>query len=186
MLFPSNTKLKELFDGYPFVDLCNATRVLELHNISEPTFPMTWRFLPLLDPLVDRILCRDTDNLVTEREVAAVNQWLGISSTTFHLMHDHPLHCYTIFLGCKKIVNSQLLTCIIFENYFTVILIASWGVKIFQNRQAIFKAATTMFYAIKHKIEYGFDQTLINNHLWPLAINDHVTTILNKIVIEIL
>ena len=51
---------------------------------------------------------------------------------------------------------------------------ASWGVKILQNRQTIFEAATTIFYAIKHKIEYGFDQTLLNDHLWPLAINNHV------------
>jgi len=96
-----NKKLKELFDGYPFVDLCNATRVLELHNISEPIFPMTWRFLPLLDPLVDRMLCRDTDNLVITRELVAVNQWLTNSSATFHLMHDHPSHCSSKFLGCK-------------------------------------------------------------------------------------
>jgi len=31
-----------------------------------------------------------------------------------------------------------------------------------------------MFYAIKHKIKYGFDQTLLNDHLWPLAFNDQV------------
>ena len=96
-----NKKLKEFFNDYSFVDLCNSTRVLELRNTSQPIFQMTWRFLPLLDPLVDRMLCRDTDSLITEREVAAVNQWLYQSNSTFHLMHDHPAHCYTQFLGGK-------------------------------------------------------------------------------------
>ena len=93
-----NLKLKELFEGYPFVHLCNVTRILELRNISRPLFQMTWRFLPLLDPLVDRMLCRDLDSLVTAREVAAVNQWLD-SKSTFHWMHDHPGHCSSNFLG---------------------------------------------------------------------------------------
>ena len=63
-----NFKLKKLFEGYSFVQLCNVTQVLESHNIDRLLFPMTWRFLPLLDPLVDRMLCRDTDSLVTTRE----------------------------------------------------------------------------------------------------------------------
>jgi hypothetical protein len=96
-----NLKLKELFGDYSFVDLCNVTRVLESRNISNPIFPDTWRFLPLFDPLVDRMLSRDTDNIVITREVAAVNQWLKNSQATFHLMHDHPLHCWAKFLGCK-------------------------------------------------------------------------------------
>ena len=96
-----NLKLKELFDGYPFVDLCNVTRVLELRNITNPIFPDSWRFLPLFDPLVDRMLSRDTDNIVITRELVAVNQWLKNSPATFHLMHDHPLHCWAKFLGCK-------------------------------------------------------------------------------------
>ena len=98
-----NVKLKELFRDYPLVDLCNVTRVLELRNINRPVWPDSWRFLALLDPLVDRMLCRDTDSLVTEREVAAVNQWLDQSTATFHLMHDHPHHCSTKFLGGKYI-----------------------------------------------------------------------------------
>jgi hypothetical protein len=94
-------KLKKLFEPYQqFVDLCNVSRVLELRNITRrPLFPMTWRFLPMMDPTVDRMLCRDTDSLITAREVAAVNQWLHQSNGTFHLMHDHPFHCASYFLG---------------------------------------------------------------------------------------
>jgi hypothetical protein len=93
-----NLKLKELFDPYPFVDLCNVTRVLEIFNITRPLFQMTWRFLPLMDPTVDRMLSRDMDSLITAREVAAVNQWLN-SNVTFHLMHDHPFQCGLLLLG---------------------------------------------------------------------------------------
>ena len=93
-------KLKQLFEPYPFVDLCNVSRVMEIRNITRPIFPMTWRFLPLMDPTVDRMLCRDMDSIITHREVAAVHQWLD-SNVKFHLMHDHPFHCALYFLGCK-------------------------------------------------------------------------------------
>ena len=36
-------ELKKIFSAYPFVDLCNVTRVLELQNMKRPLFPMTWR-----------------------------------------------------------------------------------------------------------------------------------------------
>ena len=95
-------KLKELFDDYPFVDLCNVTRVLQVHNITRPLFPMTWRFLPLMDPTGAHFLSRDSDTLISMREVTVVNQWLRESNATFHLMRDHPGHCSTAILGGIK------------------------------------------------------------------------------------
>ena len=94
-----NLKLSQLFESYPFVDLCNVTRVLELNHINRPLFPMTWRFLPLMDPTVDRLLPRDSDSHVSDREVAAVRQWLSRSKATFHLMRDHMWHCVEILGG---------------------------------------------------------------------------------------
>ena len=88
-----------MFADYPFVDLCYVTRVLEIRNISRPLFPMTWRFLPLMDPTVDRMLPRDSDSLITAREVEAVREWLTDSNATFHLMRDHWGHCSTDILG---------------------------------------------------------------------------------------
>ena len=143
-------KLKELFDDYPFVDLCNVTRVMQLRGINRPLFPMTWRFLPLMDPTVDRLLPRDSDSLITAREVSAVNQWLDNSTSTFHLMRDHFYHCTTDILG------------------------GFWGAKIYQRRHDILKASTKIYYKTKHKMEYGFDQTMLNTFIWPLAINDSV------------
>ena len=94
-------KIMKEYAAYSFVDLCNVTRVLELKNITQPIFPMTWRFLPLMDPLVDRFMSRDCDVLITAREVAAVNYWLEHSNATFHMMRDHQAHCKVRILGGK-------------------------------------------------------------------------------------
>ena len=81
------------------VDWCDAYGVLRLLNVSTAVFAMTWRFLPLLDPLVDRFLSRDTDAELLDREVDAVRQWLTESDATFHVMRDHPWHCTVDMLG---------------------------------------------------------------------------------------
>lgn len=94
-----NLKLIELLGEYPFVDLCNVTRVREVHNIKQPLFPMTWRFLPLMDATVDRLLSRDSDSIILAREVDAVHQWMTESNATFHVMRDHKDHCYPEILG---------------------------------------------------------------------------------------
>ena len=94
-----NHLLKHLFKPYSFVDLCNVKRVTESINITRPLFPMTWRFLPLLDPNVDRLLSRDTDSFISKRESDSVQQWLTESDATFHLMRDHFLHCVEILGG---------------------------------------------------------------------------------------
>jgi len=92
-------KITGLFKLYPFVDLCNVSRVLENLNLKKTIFPMTWRFLPLMDSMVDIVLPRDSDNVISSRESAAVQQWLSNSDATFHLMRDHIWHCGTKILG---------------------------------------------------------------------------------------
>lgn len=52
---------------------------------------MTWRFLPLDNPFVDFVICRDTDSIVSERERSCVQDWL-ISGKRFHIIRDHPHH----------------------------------------------------------------------------------------------
>ena len=92
--------MKELFDFYAFVDLCNVTRVLELQGLSSrPILPRTWRFLPLLDPTVDRLMSRDSDSHISSRERDAVQQWLTESNATFHIMRDHQYHTVEILAG---------------------------------------------------------------------------------------
>lgn len=52
---------------------------------------MFWRMLIMHDPAVDRILVRDTDSLVSQRERAAVDEWIA-SGLKWHNMKDHPFH----------------------------------------------------------------------------------------------
>lgn len=85
------------------VDLCDSDRVLRLYKIQRNVFPMIWRFLPLLDPLVDRFMSRDTDAELINREKEAVSQWLA-SNATFHAMRDHPWHCNIEMLGGEEFI----------------------------------------------------------------------------------
>ena len=62
--------------GTPFQD---ASRV----------FPMNWKFFPVIDEQVSVMLPRDLDSIVSEREAAAVSEWLQ-SNASFHIMRDHP------------------------------------------------------------------------------------------------
>jgi hypothetical protein len=54
-----------------------------------------WRFLPMIDSRVDAFISRDADSLISERESAAVDEWLK-SNKIYHVMHDHPAHFASI------------------------------------------------------------------------------------------
>lgn len=91
--------LREYFHSTTHVDVCNATGALKSREIDIEVNPTTWRFLPLLDPTVNRVIFRDTDSLVSDREVDAVNEWIK-SDTTFHIMRDYVGHCeYPMLAG---------------------------------------------------------------------------------------
>ena len=92
-------KLKKLSENYSFIDLCNVTRIMELNRMKNPLFPMTWRFLPLLDATVDQFMPRDSDSHISPREAAAVEEWLQSTNSTFHIMRDHVFHCIEILGG---------------------------------------------------------------------------------------
>ena len=56
------------------------------------------RFLPIVDPAVDRFIVRDTDSRLNEREKAAVDAWVE-SGVPFHAMRDHRWHNVEIMGG---------------------------------------------------------------------------------------
>lgn len=65
---------------------------------------MFWRFWASEDPEVDIFLSRDCDSRISEREVAAVQEWLT-SEKDFHIMRDHPYHTVPILggmWGCRN------------------------------------------------------------------------------------
>ena len=83
--------LVDAFSSLEHVDLCNASQIMDEWQLGD-LFPMTWRFLPLLDQSVDRVMSRDSDSPILPREVDAVNEWLQ-SDKIFHAMRDNPYHC---------------------------------------------------------------------------------------------
>ena len=51
-----------------------------------------------------------------------------------------------------------------------------WGAKIYQRRLPLKEAAAQFFENVKHKLGYGFDQAMLKQFIWPLAIDDMVIT----------
>lgn len=68
---------------------------------------MFWRFWVAEDPDVDIFMSRDCDSRISEREVAAVNEWLK-SDKDFHIMRDHPFHSVSILGGMWACRNGIL------------------------------------------------------------------------------
>lgn len=63
-----------------------------------PRNGMFWRFLVIFEDAAERILIRDCDSDILERDVAAVRAW-ELSEKSFHIMRDHPLHAAPIMGG---------------------------------------------------------------------------------------
>jgi tetratricopeptide (TPR) repeat protein len=60
--------------------------------------PLMWRFLVIDDSSVKRFLLRDADALLSEREYAAVQEWVE-SPHYFHLIRDYFTHTELILAG---------------------------------------------------------------------------------------
>lgn len=63
-----------------------------------PIHPLLWRFLVLDDEDVDFYMIRDADSLLSEKEQAAVEQWLD-SGYWFHHMRDYFTHTELLLAG---------------------------------------------------------------------------------------
>lgn len=59
---------------------------------------MLWRLLAANEKGIDAVIFRDLDSRFSEREAAAVNDWLE-SGKSFHIMRDHPWHKSLIMGG---------------------------------------------------------------------------------------
>jgi len=81
----------------PAMDLCIGIEHEGLELSSRNG--MLWRFLPLLDQLVDVVLVRDLDSRLSAREAAAVAEWLNDTQFAVHVMRDHPSHSWPMLGG---------------------------------------------------------------------------------------
>lgn len=66
------------------------------HSVNDSG--ILWRFLPVWEKDVERVLFRDADSILNPREAAAVGEWIG-SGLKVHIMHDHPHHCCLPMMG---------------------------------------------------------------------------------------
>jgi len=126
-------------------DLCSVRSLPRYGDISS-MFGMVWRFLPMADPYVDIMVSRDLDSRLSSREVAAVNDWMS-SGLPFHAMRDHNQHENPILGGMwgsrKTESNSKLLTSLV----------------------------DTLITTMNSSWTKGYDQDLLEQHVWPLVKN---------------
>ena len=57
------------------LDLCPAISLPKFGNATK-LYPLIWRFLPAIDPQVDIFFSRDLDSRISDREAAAVSEFL--------------------------------------------------------------------------------------------------------------
>lgn len=69
------------------------------------TRKMGRRYYPILNDKYDATIVRDTDSIISDREVELINTWLN-SSYDFHIIRDHPLHNMPIMGGLFGIKKS--------------------------------------------------------------------------------
>jgi hypothetical protein len=66
-----------------------------------------WRFLALDDPQMHRVLFRDADSVISQREAEAVDEWVK-SDKRFHIMRDNGSHTELMLAGLWGVVSGSL------------------------------------------------------------------------------
>lgn len=99
--------IESLKDDNVEIILMEANKNSKTSNIERFNHPgLFWRFLALSENY-DKILFRDCDSRITDRELSAVNEWLS-SNMDFHIMRDHPYHSVPILSGMWGCRNNSL------------------------------------------------------------------------------
>ena len=101
-------KLCDLFCTNPHIDLCN-TRKIGKYGDSRGFFAPLWKFATLADPTIEEVHFRLDHQVLTKREIAAIQDWKENSEASFIIMRDHPnFHRHLIaghLLGVKPKEN---------------------------------------------------------------------------------
>ncbi len=118
-----------------------VVRVGEVEN----ALAMLWRFRVFADPEVELALCRDADSRLSNREVAAVGEWLD-SGKGFHIMRDHPGHHCEILGGM-------------------------WGARVDAFRRHHIDIINLLD-GKPYQPKYGVDQHVLGDRLYPLIRQD--------------
>lgn len=105
--------------------------------------PMFWRFLPVDDGTVDAFISRDSDSRLSDRDAAAVTDWLR-SDATFHCIRDHPSHS-------KYPINGGL-----------------WGART-KRLGALLGGRRLKTFMKNYADEYLQDMIFLRDELWPIV-----------------
>ena len=100
------------------------------------------------DPTVATFCCRDTDSYLSEREAAAVQEWLN-SGRQWHVMRDIPNHRATILAGL-------------------------WGGHNYQNISLATQLRSSLLENVKPSLVKSLDQDILNQRVWPFIRKDAV------------
>lgn len=123
------------------LDLCPVNSVGNYGDLSTK-FGMVWRFLPMADKYVDFMLSRDLDSRFSDREQAAVADWIQ-TGLPFHAMRDHP-------------------------NHGTAILGGMWGARMDLTHRKKYEALISrMLGEMSSSWGKGYDQVLLSQYVWP-------------------
>lgn len=145
---PDGQSLCHVYCKHEHVDLCDVNHInskdVDIGMVRRLN-PRMWRFLVMIDPLVDRFMSRDIDSDIIDREVSAVQQWLN-SNWTFHVMRDHPSHGGFMLAGL-------------------------WGAKNVLRRQLIKRLGQAMVFSSQND-KYETDQSRLDMVVWPFATFD--------------
>ncbi len=80
-----------------------GAEIVTMRPEPSPWAGLFWRFLPIDDPEVERMISRDVDARLNPREAACVRRWES-DGCAFHVMRDHPLHHVVVpggMFGCR-------------------------------------------------------------------------------------
>lgn len=104
--------------------------------------PMMWRFLVADDYSVDAFIVRDADCRLSDRDAAAVSDWLENSGSPFHCARDHPNHMEYAVLG------------------------GLWGGKPKEMKKSLNNSWHNMMMGLR--TDYSQDMVFLNSHIWPI------------------
>jgi hypothetical protein len=90
---------------------------------------MVWRFMPIFEKGLERIIFRDTDSRFNDREVQAIRAWEA-SGMLAHSMHDHEHHrSYPLFGGMWGIKGRSYTEGLLPNRYNDIVYLSESGVK---------------------------------------------------------
>jgi hypothetical protein len=94
--------IKELFPGWEvfvYTDKQKEDKIIEeliilgciiRYESNQRWYNSTWRFKAITEKGVDVMVCRDSDSRISERDVAAIDEWLK-SDYDYNIIRDHPI-----------------------------------------------------------------------------------------------